>query len=396
MPSFTYKVKDKAGRTTQGQMDAPDQRSVAAKLREEGYFIVEVHEEHARRSGESVNPLKKLILWFWNPIFAGATPQDLAVFYRQLATMIRSGMALTQAMASLQTQGGNRRLKKIAGETLPHLQQGGRLSDVFAKYPWMFSDLQISLLRAGEGGGTLERVLDRIASYMEREVRVRQSLRLATLYPKILVLAVIFIPEFPVLILAGGKAYLNATLSILGPILIGLIAIWSVYKLFYQIPAVKDSVDMFKLTIPKIGKMVKMLAVSKYYRVLSSMFASGMPISQGLVHAANACGNRYLAKKLKSATPGVMRGEALSDCLARSNALPQMGLDMLKTGERTGNVDEMLDKAAEYTENEAEVQVIQSTVILGVVMMLAVAAYIGYYLVTSYLGMANNSMDVPD
>ncbi|HUV05640.1 MAG TPA: type II secretion system F family protein [Armatimonadota bacterium] len=388
MASFRYKVKDKSGRTIAGVVDAEDQRSAVANLQRMGYFVLDIREapvgvEQARTSW---NPARLFVRWFVNPIFAGATVYSLGIFYRQLATMMRSGLTLTQAMRSLRSQGGSRRLRKIAAETMEFLQSGTRLSDAFARYPWMFPELHISLLRAGEASGMLDKMIERIADYLEWEHSVRQKLRLVTLYPKILVLAVIFIPSLPILLLEGLREYLRATVYNLIPIAIVILALWAVYRILYQIQSFRYGVDMVKLAIPRIGNIVRMLALSKFYRVVSAMFAAGAPLSQGLAHAADASGNWFLATRLKTAIDPIERGQSLSESLERTGVLPRMALDMLATGEQTGNVDAMLDKVAEYTEGEAEVATLQSSVTLGVLLFLGMAAYIGAFVIKFYVG----------
>lgn len=392
MTSFRYKVKDKSGRTLDGITIGEDQRSAIEHLQKMGYFVLNITQVR-ERSDRRWNPARLLKRWLVNPIFFGASVYQLAVFYRQLATMVKSGMTIVHAMSSLSSQGGSRPLRKIASETVPVLQSGGKLSDAFAGYPWVFPELHISLIRAGETGGTLDKMLGKIADYLEREHGVRQKLRLATFYPKILVLAVILIPRFHILILGGLTPYMKATLAILLPVGIGLLALWVAFRLLSQIRAFRYGLDLVKLAVPKIGKTVKMLALSKFYRVLGAMYAAGSPLSQGLEHAAKACGNWYMATRLRRAIPWVEQGNSLSESLERTRILPRMGLDMLATGEQTGNIDEMLDKAAEYSENEAEVATIQTTIIVGVLLLLCVAAYIGCFVVQFYVGQYANVMN---
>ena len=392
MASFKYKVKDKSGRTLDGVMKAEDQDAVVERLQEMGHYVLEVRETREPLD-TSLGPYQLLVRWFIHPIFSGARAYDLAIFYRQFATMVKSGMTLVQSMSSLCEQGGSRRLRRIASESLPFLQAGGRLSDAFARYPWVFPELHISLLRAGEVGGTLDKMVERIAGYLEREHGVRQKLRVATLYPKILVLAVIFIPQFPILLLEGFKPYARATLGLLLPIGGALLALWVAYRLLYQMPAFRCGLDLVKLAVPKIGTTVRMLALSKFYRVLAAMSAAGASVSQAVAHAAKASGNWYLATRLQEAIPRVEQGMSLCESLRRTGVLPPMALDMLATGEQTGNVDGMLDKAAEYTENEAEVATLQSTVVVGVLLLLGIAAYIGWFVVGFYVSQYTNVMD---
>lgn len=392
MTTFNYSVKDKEARTFDGTIDAETQSLAVKELQRQGYYVLSVREGRGSEK-QTVNPARWLVRWFWNPIFAGSTVKDLALFFRQLATMERSGLSLSQALHSLETQGGNRRLRRIAAESFEHVQAGGKLSDAFARYPWMFPELHISLIRAGETGGMMEVMLTRIADFLDREHAIQQKIRLGTLYPKILVLAVIFIPSLKILLFDGLRPYLKQTLSQLVPILVGITVIWTVFRLITGIPAVRYGLDCVKLAIPKLGKTVRMLALSKFYRALSALSAAGVPISQGIKHASRAAGNSYITGRLSRASVMVEQGRPLSEALESTRVLPRMALDMIATGEQTGDIDGMLDKAAEYTENESEVGVIQSITIGGVLLLLAIALYIGMIIISFYQGYGK-SLDV--
>ena len=389
MSSFAYRVKDRNGRTQGGTMVGEDQRQVVSRLQEMGFYVLEVRPVR----GAGFNPFRVISRRIVNPIFSGASVYQMAVFYRQFATMVRSGMPVSQALGSLRSQGGSRVLRKVAAESMSFVQSGGRLSEAFARYPWVFSEVQISLLRAAETGGVIDKMLARIADYLEREHGVRQRLRLATLYPKILLLAVIFIPRLQTLLLEGFDPYWRQTAGVLVPILAVVIGLWALHRLLSQIGAFRYAMDVAKLATPKVGGMIRMLALSKYYRVLGAMYAAGTPLSQAMNHAADACGNWYLTWRLRRAAPLVAQGTQLSVALDAARVLPPMALDMISTGEQTGNVDEMLDKAAEYTENEAEVRVIQSTVILGILLVLCLATYIGWFVIHFWAGAYKNMVE---
>ena len=391
MTSFKYKVKEKTGKTLGGVMIAEDQRTAIDRLQKMGYFILDLREDKPReRPAPGAKSGFCLLRWFIYPIFAGASPYQLMIFYRQFATMIKSGMTVIHSMNALRTQGGSRRLKKVAAEVLPILESGGKLSDAFAKHPWVFPELHISLIRAGETGGTLDNALERIADYLEREHKVRQTLRMSTFYPKILVLAVILIPRFPILLLEGFRPFLRATLGTVMTLGLGILALWVVFRLLSQIAGFRYGLDCTKLAVPKLGKTVRQLALSKFYRVLASMSSAGAPLSQGLIDAAQASGNWYMARKLRTAVPAIEHGQSLTDALRRTKTIPYIGLDMIATGEQTGSLDSMLDKAAEYSENEAEVGTVQATIVTGIVLLLVVAAYIGLMVIRFYAGQYAN------
>lgn len=388
MPAFRYKAKNSEGQSVEGVIEASDERTAAIDLQQKGYYILSIGKLHGDPRTSIARPkniFDVFCRWFYNPIFGGATVAQLAFFYRQLASMIKSGIPLVQAMSSLRTRAGNRRLRKIANETMEYLRQGGRLSESFSRYPWMFSEMQIHLLRAGEEAGTLDHTVERIADMLDREVRLRHRLRLATLYPKILVLAVIFIPAFPVLVFQGPQAYFDKTIANIIPVALYLVVIWVLYRILYQLSAFRCLIDHLKLCLPGIGKIVRSACLARFYRVFAAMVAAGVPLSQGLKFASDSSGNSVIGSRLKKAIPNIERGQSLTGSLAETRVLPTVAIEMLGTGEQTGSVDSMLDKVAEYTENDLETVTAQSTIILGVILLLGIAAYVGKVVVTFYL-----------
>jgi len=315
---------------------------------------------------------------------------DLAVFFRQLAAMIKSGISMVQAIDLLSQQGESKRLRVVAHEILPILQDGGSLSGALARYPWMFSKLQISIIRAGELSGDMQGSTDRIAHYLEWENSLRQTVKVATIYPKILVVGVIFLPKLYVVMTNDAATYLHETLSVFLPVVGSMLLIWAAYRVMNQISFVRYAFDMLKLIPPKIGRMIKMLALAKFYRSFSAMYMSGVPISQGIQYAAEACGNEYLSKNLLKAVPKLERGVSISDSLIQTKVLPSLASDLLQTGRVTGNVDEMMNKLAEYTENDAEVAVKQAAIILGFLLLLCIGVYVGYVVIQFHMGRADS------
>jgi len=393
MAIFTYKVKDGDGNTLTGSLESEDRRTAVSSLQRMGYWVLDAREME-RTGGNSWSPFSLFVQWFINPIFGGAPIRSVALFYRQFATLITAGMSLSQALNSLGARAPTKRLSAISREAARMVESGGKLSDAFARYPAMFPDLHISLLRAGETGGSIDRMLERIADYSEREYKIRQRMRMATFYPKILVLALIFIPAFPKLILEGFRSYVGATIPILITLLIWIVAILVAYRLLYQIPAVRGSMDMAKLTVPLIGPVVRMLALSRFCRAFASLYSAGTSPSQAISNAARACGNWYINRRLQTAIPMVEKGRSFTEAMNQTRILPQMTIDMLATGEQTGNVGDMGDKVADFTDNEAEVKIHQLTMISGVLLVHGIAAYIGVQVIAFYLKHYGSMLDV--
>lgn len=384
MATFAYKVKDKAGSTLTGSIEADDRRSAVSLLQGMGYWVLDARETEVV-AGQSWNPFALLMRWIIMPVFGGAPIRSIALFYRQLATMIKSGMTLSMSLNSLGNRAPTRRLSRIARESARHVEGGGKLSEAFARHPVIFPELHISLIQAGEIGGSLDQVLGRIADYTEREQKIRQRMRMSTFYPKILVLAVIFIPALPTLVLHGPREYWQQTMPLLSSLLIWIAAIWIGYRLLYQIPAFRYAVDLLKLSFPMVGPVVRMLSLSRFYRAFAGLHSAGTSPSQAIEKSARVCGNWFLTRKLLSAIPVVEAGGTFTQAMERTRVVPQMAADMLSTGEQTGSVGDMVDKVADFTEDEAEVKVHQLTMAFGVLILLAVCMYIGSMIIGQYL-----------
>ncbi|MBP6963130.1 MAG: type II secretion system F family protein [Armatimonadetes bacterium] len=384
MAVFSYKVKDGSGHTLTGRLEAGNRREAVASLQGMGYWVLDAREIGDRCRGSS-SPLALLTRWFSTPIFGGAPVKALSVYYRQLATMVAAGMSLAQVLDSLGRKAPTGRLSAVSREAARHVQGGGQLSDAFARHPSLFPDIHISLLKAGEAGGSMDLMLNRIADYLEREHALRQRLRMATLYPKMLLLAFIFIPSAPKLVLSGSKEYLETTLPQLIGILLWIGVIWVAYRLLYQVAAFRWAADMLKLVVPGVGALVRMLALSKFYRALGSLYGAGTSPYQAIVRSADACGNLYLARRLREAAPAVQNGGAFTDAMRHAGVMPPLALDMLATGEATGSIPEMMDKVAEFAESESEVGIHRLTMILGVLLILAAGVYIGIQVVGFYI-----------
>lgn len=391
---FVYKVKDKSGNIIDGSMEAADERVVAAELRGMGYAILEIKRAKTRSQG-SVNPFDYFVRYIINPLFAGAAINDLALFYRQFATMIKAGMTIIQALSSLRKYSITAVLQKVADESLTHVQTGGKLSESFANYPWIFSPLHLHLLRAAEAGGSMDVMLERLAGYMESERTLRQKIRMATLYPKILLLAFILIPKVPILVLVGFGAFIAVVIAQVLPTIIALLVAWIIHKLLLQNAHYRFSYDAFILALPVFGKMVKMFALTKFYRAYACLYAAGVTPGDSLVFAANASGNAYIASKLEKAAPLIREGRSISDAFMNTGILPPMAIDMMSVGVQTGNVDAMLDKCADYTESEAEVALHKVLTILPVILLLIIGVVIGMFVVGFYTGAVNNIISAP-
>lgn len=392
MPSFEYRAKTGSGENVIGTIDGRDERAAEGKLREQGYSVQRLRENGMGRK-LNWDTLRSLFLFLIHPILSGATPLQLSLFYRQLAVLLKSGITPAQAMDILSKEGVNPRLQQIAGETEHWLQDGSTLSSSLSRYPWIFTNIQVSILRAGEQTGDLENCLISIAQYLEWEHQIRQKIKVRTVYPKILALSLLFIPNLYLLVTGGVEAYVRATFGLLASVAITVMILWIACRWSAQIPYVRYVFDMVKLALPKVGRMIRMRALVRFYRSFAAMYSAGVPLITGMGYAVDTTGNEYLKRKLKAAIPKLEDGRSIEECLESTSMLPHLAISMLHTGKLTGNVDVILDKLAEYTEKETEFEIEETLTILPVVLFLIAAACIMYMVILFYTTHA--SMNVP-
>jgi type IV pilus assembly protein PilC len=380
MPTFQYSARDRHGVVSHGTVDA-DSNAVAARLlREQGLWVTGLQPVGAAGApeGRVVLPLDA----WWT----GVSLKDLAIFFRQFATMVNAGMPLARCLSLLQQQSSSARLRQVAADLFAQAQAGGPLAVAFRRHPAVFRPLIVAMVDAGETGGFLDRMLFRIAEYLEREHEIRQQLKRRTLYPKILIAAGILIPPAPVLVLQGIVPYLRVVLATLLPVALVLVGVWFLFRLLLQFEGFRASYDTVKIAIPVLGTMARQGAVGKLFRGLAALYGAGVPVSRGLRLAAGACDNRAIGRAVLRQAPRVERGERLSQVLAGTRLLPPMVIGMVVTGEESGDMEAMLEKVADYQEREAEHRMRQVAVVLPVIIYLVVAIILAVQIIGAYGG----------
>jgi type IV pilus assembly protein PilC len=402
MPSFEYSVRDTQGNASTGLIEAESQPAAARQLVSQGWFVTSLRETrraatvHATATAGAVTQATAVSAAAASgpsaasraiaPVYTGVSVKDLALFYRQFATLVKAGLTLHQSLTTLQQQTTSAPLRAIIGEMALSVGSGQPISPVMKRYPRVFTELQIRLVEAGEAGGLLHVLLARLADYLEQEWEVRQEIKRRTLYPKILLAAVLFIPNIPILIFQGFVAYLQACLSLAVPIALVCLAVYVVMRYALTNPAFARGYDDAKLLIPVIGPLVRKLALGKMLRALSCLFDAGVPIGSALETAAGTAGNRAMAARLGKVIPMVQQGVPLTEALRATGDLPPMALSMVATGEQAGGMGDMLAKTSDYYDAEARHSITQLTVILGVVLLLIMAVIIGMKVIGFYSG----------
>jgi type IV pilus assembly protein PilC len=393
--TFEYKVRDAAGKIKTGKLDAESQSQVATKLKSMGYAPVSITQANAGMNKEISIPgfgKKKVKL------------KDLAVFSRQFATMINSGLSLLRALNILAEQTESKELTRVIGEVRTDVETGNSLSTSMAKHPDVFPPLMTNMCRAGEVGGFLDSVLLQIAANYEAEVKLRGKVKSAMTYPVVVfviaIVAVIGMLLFIVPVFAGLFTSLGGTLPLPTRILVTLS---NVLKTFFPVfiiggiaavvtwgkvkrkDRVVNFVDPLKLKMPVFGGLFQKIALSRFCRNLGTMMSSGVPILQALDIVADTTGNVVLARAVREVQDSVRSGEALAAPLANHPVFPPMVVQMMSVGEDTGALDSMLHKIAEFYDQEVEATTESLTALIEPLMIAFMGAVIGSMIVALYM-----------
>jgi type IV pilus assembly protein PilC len=393
--TFEYKVRDKAGKLKTGKLEAETQSQVANKLKGMGYAPLSITEANAGLNKELTIPgmgKKKVKL------------KDLAVFSRQFATMINSGLSLLRALSILTEQTENKELARILGEVRNDIETGSSLSVGMAKHPDVFPPLMVNMCRAGEVGGFLDMVLLQIAENYEAEVKLKGKVKAAMTYPVVVfviaVLAVIGMLLFIVPVFVGLFAdfdsalpaptrflvFLSGLMKFMAPLgLIGFIAFMITWPKVKRKEQVRNVLDPLKLKLPVFGLLFQKIALARFARNLGTMMKSGVPILQSLDIVASTTGNVVLERAIRDVQESVRSGEALAQPLTNHPVFPPMVVQMMAVGEDTGALDTMLHKISEFYDQEVEATTEALTALIEPIMIVVIGAIIGAMIIALYM-----------
>jgi type II secretory pathway component PulF len=334
----------------------------------------------------------------WGPLVGKVPLNQLAFFFRQFSTMLDAGVPMVQSLDTLSRQARDLRLRRIVSEIRDHVKAGRPVSFGMQRYPEQFSPLIVSLVRAGEEGGFLDTALAQVADYLEHEIELRNLYRRVTFYPKLVLFSSVLIVLATNAIIAslGKQGGLSSPLTtpatwiLLGPLLVGLF-------LFLRVglanPRVKYNWDMIILMVPYIGGTIRQLSMSKFGRAFGALYRGGVPMTRSLQLAADSCGNEYLRARIHPAARVLETGAGVSDTLEDTRVFSPIVIDMVRTGETTGNLDTMLTKMSQYYEDEGKTRAQQTGQVVGVAVYLLVALYVGYIVLQFYSGYFGNLSD---
>jgi type IV pilus assembly protein PilC len=392
MSTYVFKAMDVAGVKARGEVDADSKQAVADQLKARGMIVLDIADKHASRNIE---------LSFMDHVKA----QDLAVFSRQLSTMISSGMSILRALYVLEEQTESKFLKATLIAVRKDVEAGLSLSDALGRHPKVFNPLFIAMTRAGEAGGVLESSLLRVADQLEKDASLRRQIRSAMVYPIMVIvfavaimmaLVAFLVPVFEgVFKTFGGelpaitKVSVFMSHAVLGywwALIFGSISIAVAFVKWKASSWGRPQWDRFRLRIPmKIGAIVQEVAIARWSRTLASLTSAGVPLLLALEIVGKTGGNVAIEDAMESVTASVTRGGTIAAPLANESIFPMMVTHMVGVGEETGALDAMLDKIADFYEDRVDASVKALTSILEPIMIIVIGGIVGFIVISMYM-----------
>ena len=396
MPQFKYTARNTQGKTIEGVIEAPVQKIAADKLRSQRFSILTLNEMKAGSGGSLLSKI--------NPFKAGVTSKDLVIFSRQLATLVSAGVPIVQGLNILTEQIQSVIFRQIINAIRSDIENGIAIADAMKKHPKAFSELYVSMIRAGETGGVLDAILERLSSYLEAAEELRGKVKGAMVYPLVvsgvagavtLFLLIAVIPTFksvfasfggelplPTRILLAVSDFLRHNFIYLLMIPAG---IFFAMKNWCKTEAGRTFVDDKTIRLPVFGDLLKKVAVSKFTRTLGKLIKSGVPILQALDTVAKTSGNKVVENAIMKARESIREGEKIADPLKESGIFPPMVIQMISVGEETGNLEIMLTKIADFYDQEVDTAVKAMTSLIEPVIICVMGVVIGSIVICMFL-----------
>ena len=392
MPVFAYSGRTRTGQVVSGEMDAPNREAVVAQLRRQQVLATAVTPK-----------AKELDLRV--PGFGGkVTDRDLAVVTRQLATMIDAGLPLVQCLDILAQQQEKKGFKKTLHQIRGDVEGGATFSAALKKHPKVFSTLYTNMVEAGEAGGILDTILNRLAAYIEKAMTLKKRVKTAMFYPStiitVAIVVVVFlliyvIPTFQQLFAGFGATLPLPTVIVLEAsrivrqyllvMVAAAVALVVGLRLYYRTPGGRRTIDSLLLKAPIIGTLIRKVAVAKFTRTLGTLVSSGVAILEGLDITARTAGNKVVEEAVLKARTTIAQGKTISEPLLASGVFPLMVTQMISVGEQTGALDRMLNKIADFYDEEGEVAVAGLTSLLEPLLVIFLGVIIGGVVIAMYL-----------
>ena len=392
MPVFRYTGKTRAGAPQRGEIEASDRASATAVLRQRQILVT------------SIRPKSKELQIKIPGLGSKITEQEVVIFTRQFATMIEAGLPLVQCLDILARQAENKEFARVIGQVKTDVESGDSFADALRKHPRVYSDFYVNMVEAGETGGILDTILARLAGYMEKAAALKSQVKGAMIYPAVIIgiaiIVVVFLLLYVIPVFADMFASFGGTLPaptrfvmflsdlvkdyILYAIPLVGVLIW-LFKRFYKTEKGRLMVDTLVLKLPVFGPLIQKVAVAKFTRTLGTLVSSGVPIIDGLEITARTAGNKVVEGAVLSIISSIKEGQTIAEPLGRQAIFPPMVVQMIEVGENAGALDAMLNKIADFYDQEVDTAVAALTKLMEPMLMVFLGVIIGGMVVAMYL-----------
>jgi len=394
MPVFAYQGRTTQG-STAGEIEAPDRTAAVSELRRKAILVTQIKEKAggaARAAG------------FRGRFGGKVKDKEMAIFTRQFSTMVDAGLPLVQCLTILAEQSESKILRTVTSKVSGSVEAGSTLADAFRRHPKTFDELYVNLVEVGEAGGILDTVLQRLSVYIEKAAALKRKVKSAMIYPLTIVgvafIVVIFmltfvIPTFAKMFTSMGAALPLPTLIVIKLsdfatrfwwLIIGAaIGIVVGIRAYYRTEGGRSLIDALVLKLPVFGTLIRKVAVARFTRTLGTLVSSGVPILEGLRITARTAGNRVVERAVLETRASVTAGKTLAEPLKASTVFPPMVVQMISVGEQTGALDAMLNKIADFYDDEVDTAVSALTALLEPLMIVFLGVVIGGLVIAMYL-----------
>ena len=387
---FKWEGKSRQGAIQKGELAAKNKDEVMTLLRRQNILPIKV----------SAKP-KEIVIQFGT----GIQDKDIVIFTRQLATMIDAGLPLVQCLEILGSQTENKFLAKIINQVRSDVEAGAMFAEALKKHPKVFDNLYVNMVAAGEAGGILDTILQRLATYMEKFMKIKKQIKSAMIYPSVILfvavcvvglLMVVVVPMLAGMFAEMGQALPLPTRIVMAisefmsgwgglAVLIGTIVFFIGLVQWRKTESGLRITDAITLKIPVMGVLVQKVAVAKFTRTLGTLISSGVPIMEGLIIVARTAGNKVAEEAIIATRQAVSEGKTLAEPLSKSKVFPPMVTSMIAVGESTGALDNMLGKIADFYDDEVDSAVAALTSMLEPMLMIFLGTTVGFVIVAMYM-----------
>jgi len=405
MPTFNYRALDKGGKEIRGRIDANSEAAVIERLRSMGYYPTDVSKAKGQAVGQTNIEDLPLIRTAYRLITRGKVKsKNLMMFTRQLATLIGAGLPLLRSLRILYEQVESSNLKKTISAVADDVEAGTTFSEALARHPHIFNKLYVNMIKAGEIGGALEQVLERLALFAEKSQALKSKVMSALYYPIIVmiiascivgIVLVYVVPRFQEFWDQAGAELPGPTQLLVNAsniirqkapaVFLVIVALFLLYRNINNTDRGKYILDSIKLKLPVFGSLLQKAAVARFARTFGTLLDTGVPILQSLVIVKDTSGNEVIARAMMDIHASIREGETVSEPMRQHPVFPPLVVHMIAVGEETGAIDQMLVKVAEAYEREVDSTVEGLTSLLEPLLIVMLGVIIGFIVIALYL-----------